>query len=85
MADSPRALMVPVAEAAEVLGVCVNTLKRAGEDGEIQLRRIRSVYLVPLAWLASFTAWPASEDAVPAAASLSPHATAAGTASRSTQ
>jgi len=51
--------MVPVAEAAAVMGVSPNTVKRAGETGEIPVRKVRSVYLVPAAWLAEFTAWPA--------------------------
>ena len=55
-------LMVPVPEAAAMLGVDARTLKRAGEDGEIPVKCIRSVYLVPAAWLAKFTSWPPAED-----------------------
>jgi excisionase family DNA binding protein len=55
---SPQCLMVTVTEAAQALGVSPNTLKRAGEAGEIPMRRIRSVYLLPAAWLADLTAWP---------------------------
>jgi excisionase family DNA binding protein len=55
--------MVTVTEAAAVLGVSANTLKRAGEEGEIPVERIRSVYLVPAAWLAKVTAWPREEVA----------------------
>lgn len=58
MPASPQRLMVTVGEAAAQLGVSPNTLKRAGEAGEVPVRRIRTVYLVPAAWLAQMTAWP---------------------------
>jgi excisionase family DNA binding protein len=61
MTASPERKMVTVTEAAATLGVSANTLKRAGEAGEIPVRRIRSVYLLPLAWLAEVTAWPDRE------------------------
>jgi excisionase family DNA binding protein len=61
---SPGRLMVTVGEAAATLGVSPNTLKRAGEEGEIPIRRIRSVYLLPVAWLAAVTAWPPEEGEV---------------------
>lgn len=57
-AVSPARLMVSVAEAAAALGVSEDTLKRAGDDGEIPMRRIRTRCLLPAAWLASVTAWP---------------------------
>lgn len=50
--------MVTVSEAAAALGVSANTLKRAGEAGDIPVLRIRSVYLLPAAWLATVTTWP---------------------------
>ncbi len=58
MAAGRERLMVTVGEAAATLGVSPNTLKRAGEEGDVPVRRIRSVYLVPAAWLAEITAWP---------------------------
>lgn len=61
MTVSPDCLMVTVTHAAAALGVSPNTLKRAGEAGEIPLRRIRSVYLLPAAWLDEVTSWPERE------------------------
>ena len=56
----PR-LMVPIREAALLLGASVATLKRAGETGEVPVLRIRTLYLIPRAWLAEVTAWPKQE------------------------
>ena len=58
---SDRRLMVPLREAAELLGVSPATLKRAGKAGEIPVERILSVYLVPMAWLTAVTSWPRRE------------------------
>jgi hypothetical protein len=57
-AEAAGQLMVPVAQAAIVLGVSEDTLYRAGETGEVPVKRIRSCRLVPVAWLRTFTAWP---------------------------
>lgn len=40
------------------------TIRRAIADGEIPGVKIRNVYLLPAAWLASVTAWPPEEGAV---------------------
>jgi len=55
---STKPLMVTVTEAAAALGISANTLKEAGRAGEIPMRKIRSVYLLPAAWLAEVTTWP---------------------------
>lgn len=63
-AEAAAPLMVPVAQAARVLGVSEDTLYRAGEAGEVPVRRIRSCRLVPVAWLMAFAAWsPEGGDA----------------------
>lgn len=49
--------MVPLAEAADVLGVPEDTLRWAGDAGDIPLRRIGTRRLLPAAWLESVTAW----------------------------
>lgn len=59
--QATEALMVTVTEAAAALGVSANTLKAAGRAGEIPMERIRSVYLVPRAWLSKVTTWPPAE------------------------
>jgi excisionase family DNA binding protein len=56
--------MIPVPEAAEIIGVSPNTLRRAGDAGEIPMERIRGVCLLPRTWVEHFTSWPKPELAV---------------------
>lgn len=58
-----QCVMVPLVRAARKLGVSPDTLKRAGEDGEVPVRRIRSVYVLPAAWLAWMTSWSPGDEA----------------------
>lgn len=59
------AKMLTPSEAAAEIGddkISERTLRRAIAAGEIPGIKIRGVYLLPAAWVASITAWPTAEE-----------------------
>jgi excisionase family DNA binding protein len=50
--------MLPIAEAALMLGVSVAFLKELGHAGEIPTKRLGRKWLVKRAWVDAFTGWP---------------------------
>jgi excisionase family DNA binding protein len=63
-APADRRRLLPISEAADILGVSVRHLKRLYELGEseIAVERIGRKWLVNRAWVDAKTAWPRGEQ-----------------------
>ena len=59
--------MYPIAKAARILGVSVAHLKRRhlADPSEVPAKRIGEKWLVPVAWVDAFTAWPEETGSTP--------------------
>lgn len=56
--------MVPITDAAAVIGTRVRNLKRAAIRKEIPCLRFGTQWFVPEAWLTSVTSWPSETTEV---------------------